>query len=81
MTPNILTKKDKPKMAHSGFLCVCIQRGRDTYYEQLVAGHSPRDNSLKYNQTDERILRIVRQSDDRDPLEYLRGLAHNYESY
>lgn len=56
-----------------------IQRGRDTYYEQVVVGHSLRHKRLKYIGTDERILRIVRQLDDRDPLEHIRGLAHTYE--
>ena len=56
-----------------------IQRSRDTYYEHLVAGHPARHKLLKYIRADERILRIVQQFDERDPLEYLRGLAHNYD--
>ena len=56
-----------------------IQKGRDTYYEQLVVGHMPRHKLLKYVRADERILRIVNQFHQRDPVEYMRGLAHNYE--
>ena len=58
-----------------------IQRGRDIYYEQLVAGHNPRQKLLKYIRNDARILKIVHSFHYRDPLEYLRGLAHNYEFY
>lgn len=56
-----------------------IQKGRDAYYEQLVAGNPPNQKLLKYIKADERILNIAKQFDSRAPLEYLRGLAHNYE--
>ena len=56
-----------------------IQKSRDTYYEQLVAGRAPRQKLKKYIRNDNCILRIVSQFDQREPLEYLRGIAHNYE--
>ena len=56
-----------------------IQRSRDAYYEQLVSGHAPRPKLLKYVRTNERILRIVRSFNEKEPLEYLRSLAHNYD--
>ena len=58
-----------------------IQKGRDVYFEKLVAGHSPNQKLLKYVKTDERILRIVRQFHEKEPLEYLRGLAHNHNMH
>ncbi|XP_064098057.1 uncharacterized protein LOC135209279 [Macrobrachium nipponense] len=56
-----------------------IQKTRDVYYEQLVAGHTPKQKLLKYLRAGERILNIVSQFAQREPLEYLHGLAHNYE--
>jgi len=56
-----------------------VQRGRDAYYEQLIAGKNRNQRLLKYIKADERILNIVKQFDSRAPLEYLRGLGHNYD--
>ena len=56
-----------------------IQKSRDVYYEQLVAGHAARQKLLKYVKVDERIFNIVRLFHEKEPLEYLRGLAHNLE--
>ena len=58
-----------------------IQKSRDVYYEQLVAGHAPRQKLLKYVKADERILNIVRLFHEKEPLEYLRGLAHTHEMH
>ncbi len=58
-----------------------IQKGSDSYYEQLIAGNAPARKRLKYIRIDERILSIVQQFDSREPLEYLCGLAYNYEMH
>ena len=58
-----------------------VQRGRDAYYEYFIAGNSPPQKLKKYLRADERIRRIVSNYDDDgiEPLEYLRGIAHNFE--
>ena len=58
-----------------------IQKNRDVYYEQLVAGHAPKQKLQKYLRADERIWNIVSKFAEIEPLEYLRGLAHNYEMH
>ena len=47
----------------------------------IVAGHSPRQNLVKYVKAGERILIIARLLDEKDSLEYLRGLARNCEMH
>ena len=54
-----------------------VKKDRDAYYEHLIVGNSPPHNSNKYIQADQRIRRIVSSYDVRQPLEYLRGIAHN----
>jgi len=54
-----------------------IQAGRDTYLFQLESGRSPPKKLKKYIDTDKRLLKIVQESDTRDILTYLRGVAHN----
>ena len=39
------------------------------------------NNSCKYVKADERISHIVRPLHEKEPLEYLRGLAHNHEMH
>ncbi|KAK4885771.1 hypothetical protein RN001_002042 [Aquatica leii] len=56
-----------------------VQKGRDVFYERLVAGNSPPKKLKKYRDADERILRLVRDYEDRDIIEFLRGIAHNYQ--
>ncbi len=56
-----------------------IQKGRDDYYEHLVAGNAPATKLRKYQEADLRIRRIVRDYGHRTTLEYLRGIAHNFE--
>ena len=56
-----------------------VQKARDAAYEQLLAGHSPQHKLKKYLLAEERIRRIVSAYGTRQPLEYLRGLAHNFE--
>lgn len=55
-----------------------IQKSRDTYLESLIAGHSAPAKLKKYRDADQRILRIVNEIDQRTPIEYLRGIAHNF---
>ncbi|XP_063931856.1 uncharacterized protein LOC135143846 [Zophobas morio] len=56
-----------------------IQKGRDIFYEQLVAGKSPPAKLKKYQDADRRIFKIVESYHQENILEYLRGLSHNYE--
>lgn len=55
-----------------------VQHGRDLYYEQLIAGDDPPVKLKKYRQADERIKTIVSTFEDRNVVEYLRGIAHNF---
>ena len=45
--------------------------------EQLVAGHAAPGRKKRYVDRDAKILRIVQSYDSREPLEFLRGIAHN----
>ena len=45
--------------------------------EQLVAGHAAPGRKKRYVDRDAKILRIVQSYDNREPLEFLRGIAHN----
>lgn len=56
-----------------------VQKSRDIYYESLVAGRSPPRKLKKYRDADERILKIVEDFYNRNIIDYLRGLAHNFE--
>lgn len=56
-----------------------VQHGRDLYYEQLVAGRNPQVKLRKYRDADERIARIARAYNERGTIEFLRGIAHNFE--
>ena len=53
------------------------QKLKDTEIEQLVAGRDPVTRKQKYIQLDERIRNVVEDYDNRDYLNYLRGIAHN----
>lgn len=56
-----------------------VQKGRDIFLEQLVAGHAPPQKRRKYIEADNRIHRIVVDYRNRDLIQYLRGISHNYE--
>ncbi|KAK9685302.1 hypothetical protein QE152_g38151 [Popillia japonica] len=56
-----------------------VQTNRDIYYEHLVAGHNPPVKLKKYRDADQRILTVVRDYNNRDTIEYLKGIAHNYQ--
>lgn len=55
-----------------------IQKSRDLQFEQFVAGAPAPQKRRKYRQADERILNIVRMYADREIIDYLRGLSHNF---
>lgn len=55
-----------------------VQTERDIYYEFLVAGNEPLAPKRKFVDAGLRILNLVQHFGDRDPIEYLRGLAHNF---
>ncbi|KAB0805304.1 hypothetical protein PPYR_02274 [Photinus pyralis] len=56
-----------------------IQKGRDMFYEHLLAGHEPPKKLRKYRDADTRIKTIVADYANRDIIDYLRGISHNYE--
>lgn len=56
-----------------------IQKGRDLYLQQIIAGHEPSQKLKKYVQADERISRLVRNFDHRNILDFLKGIAYNFE--
>jgi len=56
-----------------------VQKGRDLFHEQLVAGHAPPRKLRRYRLCDERIERIVQSYANYGIMDYLRGLAHNFE--
>ena len=57
-----------------------LQKGRDLYMEQLIEGRRPPLKLKKYRSADERIKKIVLEyNTERDALEYLEGIAHNYQ--
>ena len=55
-----------------------VQRGRDLHYEQLIAGQTPPIKLKKFREADARIKSVVPQFENRNILEYLRGIAHNF---
>ena len=55
-----------------------VQKGRDVVYEAYVAGAPAPAKRRKYQKANDRILKLVSTFDDREILEYLRGLAHNF---
>ena len=55
-----------------------VQAERDIYYEFLVAGNEPPRTKRKYVDASNRILTLVRDYRNRNTIEYLRGLAHNF---
>ncbi|XP_031334003.1 uncharacterized protein LOC116182551 [Photinus pyralis] len=56
-----------------------IQKGRDGEYEQLLAGRQPPKKLKKYRDADTRITRLVLDFENRNIIEYLRGISYNYE--
>lgn len=55
-----------------------VQKGRDHMYEQFVRGDQKAGKRKKYVDADKRILNIVSTYGNRNILEYLRGIAHNF---
>lgn len=56
-----------------------IQAGRDRSYEDYIRGQAPPVKRIRYQRADDRILAVVRDFGNRTTLEYLRGIAHNFE--
>lgn len=56
-----------------------IQHGRDLVLEQLIAGRQPEKKLNKYLRADQNIKNIVQDFHNRNIIDYLRGLSHNYE--
>jgi len=55
-----------------------VQAERDLYYEFLVGGHEQPPSKKKYVEASNRIFNLVQHFRDRNIVEYLRGLAHNF---
>jgi len=56
-----------------------VMKGRDLFHEQLVAGHAPPTKLRGYRLCDVGIQRIVQSYANYGIMDYLRGLAHNFE--
>jgi hypothetical protein len=55
-----------------------VQAERDIYYEFLVAGNQPPPSKRKFFDAGNCILHMVQNYRNRQAIEYLRGLAHNF---
>jgi hypothetical protein len=55
-----------------------VQKSTDQLYEEFVRGSQPPRKRTKYQQADERILNLVEDFENREIIEYLRGIAHNF---
>ena len=57
-----------------------VQKGRDLYMEQLIAGNEPATKLKKYQHMNKIIKKIVSEyGNERSCIEYLRGIAHNFQ--
>lgn len=60
-----------------------VQKNRDKEYEGHVANKSQSQKKRKFREADQRILEIVEagfgENAGRTIVEYLRGLAHNFD--
>ena len=54
-----------------------VQRERDIYFEQLLAGQEPPRKLLKYRRADANLETIVGRYAATPMRDYLRGIAHN----
>ena len=55
-----------------------VQKGRDLVYEQFLHGDQPPVKRRKYVAADVRLRTIVHSYRERNIIEYLRGLSHNF---
>ena len=55
-----------------------VQKGRDQVYEQFLRGDQPPSKRRRYVEVDTRIRTIVQTYRERNIIEYLRGLSHNF---
>lgn len=55
-----------------------IQKTFDTEYERILAGHAPPKKRPRYEAADSRILAKVTNYNSNNVIEYLRGIAYNY---
>ena len=55
-----------------------VQKGRDLLYQQFVRGDQPLVKRRKYVAADLRIRTIVDSYRERNIIEFLRGIAHNF---
>jgi hypothetical protein len=54
-----------------------LQKKRDKNYEEMIGGIHPEVKRRKYREVDDRILRLVQEIEQKTPVEFLRGIAHN----
>jgi len=55
-----------------------VQNGRDVTYEQYVRGEPGPMKRREYILADQRLLTTANDYNNRDIIEYLRGIAHNF---
>ncbi|KAH7709043.1 hypothetical protein AAVH_23685 [Aphelenchoides avenae] len=56
-----------------------VQKETDFRYEQYARGDQNVPKRKKYREADERIHTIVAEYRNREIIEYLRGIAHNFQ--
>ena len=56
-----------------------VQKGRDSHFEKLLAGHEPTPKHKKYRDADKKIRETILKFDSMSVIEYLRSIAHNYQ--
>ena len=54
-------------------------QGRDAFLEKLIAGYPPPKKLKKSRDIDERIKKVIMEVESLDPIDFLKGVAHNYE--
>jgi len=55
-----------------------VQKGKDVTYEQYVRGERGPVKRQEYILADQRLLITVNDYNNKDIIEYLRGIAHNF---
>ena len=56
-----------------------IQKGRDAFYEALIAGRRAPEKLKKFRMADERISHLLEDYSNRSTLDFLKGIAYNYQ--
>ena len=55
-----------------------VHKSIDQRYEEFVSGAQAQKKRRRYQKADDRIINIVKSFNNREMIEYLRGIAHNF---